>query len=160
MQTWNPKVTAAAVVERQGRFLLVREHTAEGIRLNQPAGHLDPGESLTQAAVRETFEETGWRVQAQALIGMYLSRYQSAATGTDVTYLRFTFLCEAHTVDADAQLDEGIIEALWLTADEIRARQAEHRSPQVLQSLDDYLAGRRYPLDVLTTDPRCLYENL
>ncbi len=160
MQAWNPKLTAAAVVERQGRFLIVREHTAQGIRLNQPAGHLDPGESLAQAAARETFEETGWQVRPVALIGMYLSRYQSAATATDVTYLRFTFLCEALEHDTARVLDDGIIEALWLTADEIRTRAAEHRSPQVLQSLDDHLSGCRYPLEMLITDPRCLYKNL
>ncbi len=159
MQAWNPKVTAAAVIERDKQFLLVREHCAEGIRLNQPAGHLDPGESLAQAAVRETLEETGWSVRPLGLVGMYLSRYQSAQFGTDATYLRFTFLCEPLVCDSKRPLDDGIIEAVWMSADEIRACAPEHRSVQVLQSLEDYLAGRLYPLDTLTTDPRCVYEN-
>lgn len=160
MQLWNPKVTAAAVIERDGLFLLVREHCPDGVRLNQPAGHLDPGESLESAAVRETREETGWTVRPTGLIGMYLSRYQSPDRKTDVTYLRFTFACQALSCEPDPLLDDGIIEAIWLSADQIRACVPEHRSPQVLQSLEDYLAGRLYPLDALTTDPRCLYENL
>jgi len=156
MSEFRPKVTAAAVVERQGRYLLVREHTADGIRLNQPAGHLDPYETLAQAVVRETLEETGWTVEPTGLIGMYLSRYQSDDRQTDVTYLRFTFLCRPVSHAPERSLDEGIIEALWLTPEQIHQRVAEHRSPQVLQSLQDHLAGRVYPLDCITTDPRCL----
>lgn len=159
MQSWNPKVTAAAVVERESRFLLVREHCPDGIRLNQPAGHLDPGESLESAAIRETREETGWLVRPTGIVGMYLSRYQSVDRQTDVTYLRVTFACEPISCAREPKLDDGIIEAVWMTEAQIRASVAEHRSPQVLQSLDDYLAGRRYPLEILTTDPRCVYEN-
>ena len=159
MHPWNPKVTAAAVIERESRFLLVREHCADGIRLNQPAGHLDPGESLEGAVIRETREETGWLVRPTGVVGMYLSRYQSADRQTDVTYLRFTFACEPVSCEPGATLDDGIIEAVWMTEAQIRASVAEHRSPQVLQSLDDYLAGRCFPLSILTTDPRCVYEN-
>lgn len=159
MHHWNPKVTAAAVVEREGRFLLVREHCADGIRLNQPAGHLDPGESLQAAAIRETREETGWLVRPTGIVGMYLSRYQSPDRQTDVTYLRFTFACEPVSCEIEPTLDDGIIEAIWMSETQVRASVAEHRSPQVLQSLDDYLAGCHYPLEILTTDPRCLYEN-
>ena len=156
MNPFNPKVTAAAVVEQQGRYLLVREHTPDGIRLNQPAGHLDPFESLEQAVARETLEETGWVVEPAGLVGMYLSRYQSQDKNTDVTYLRFTFACRAVSHQAERALDDGIIEALWLSPGEIRQRVSEHRSPQVLQSLEDHLAGNCYPLDCLITDPRCL----
>lgn len=156
MNEFKPKVTAAAIVERQGHFLLVREHTADGIRLNQPAGHLDPFETLAHAAARETLEETGWTVEPTGLVGMYLSRYQSADQSTDVTYLRFTFLCEPLSHDPGRALDDGIIEAVWLSAEQVRGSVAEHRSPQVLQSLEDHLAGRLFPLECLTTDPRCL----
>jgi 8-oxo-dGTP pyrophosphatase MutT (NUDIX family) len=155
MVDWKPNVTVAAVVERDGRFLMVEEHTPDGLRLNQPAGHLDPAESLEQAVVRETLEETGQRVQAMACTGVYLSRYRHAAQAIDVTYLRFAFACRwlAHE---DRALDHGIVRALWLTPEEIRARAAEHRSPQVQRSVDDHLAGRRYPLDLIHTHPDCL----
>ena len=139
MTEFSPKVTAAAVVERDGRYLLVREHTADGIRINQPAGHLDPRETLAQAAARETLEETGWTVQPQGLIGMYLSRYRSTGSRTDVTYLRFTFLCDPVSVDCGRSLDDGIIETLWLNPRQIEQSVAQHRSPQVLQSVLDHL---------------------
>lgn len=158
MIEFKPKVTAAAVVVRQGHYLMVREHTPDGIRLNQPAGHLDPFETLAHAAARETLEETGWTVEPTGLLGMYLSRYRSQNRQTDVTYLRFTFLCRPVSHDPGLGLDDGIIEALWLSPEQIRQSVAEHRSPQVLQSLEDHLAGRLYPLDCITTDPRCLQQ--
>jgi 8-oxo-dGTP pyrophosphatase MutT (NUDIX family) len=149
---WTPSVTVAAVVERQGRFLLVEEETSDGVRFNQPAGHLDPLESLEQAVVRETLEETAHDFTPTALIGMYMSRYVSARTNRDVTYLRFTF---AGTVGKQHEqaLDTGILRALWLTYDEIVACQATHRSPLVLRCIDDYLAGVRAPLSLLQTHP-------
>jgi 8-oxo-dGTP pyrophosphatase MutT (NUDIX family) len=156
MDLWKPSVTVAAVVERDGRYLMVEEHTRDGLRLNQPAGHLDPGESLAQAVAREALEETAHRVRPRACVGAYLARYRHLADGTDVTYLRFAFDCEALEAVPGRALDEGIVRALWLSADEIRARRAEHRSPLVMQTIDDHAAGRRFALDFLHTHPDCL----
>lgn len=149
---WTPSVTVAAVIERQGRFLLVEEDTSDGVRFNQPAGHLDPLESLEQAVVRETLEETAHDFTPTALIGMYMSRYVSARTKRDVTYLRFTFTGAVGKQHAQA-LDTGILRALWMTYDEIVACQATHRSSLVLRCIDDYLAGVRAPLSLLQTHP-------
>lgn len=148
--TWKPSVTVAAIIERDGKFLLIEEETSEGIRLNQPAGHLDPLETLAQAVVREVLEETAYDFTPQALVGVYMSRYTSKRRGTDVTYLRFTFCGEAGQ-EHDQPLDEGIIRTLWMTRDEMAACQERHRSPLMLQCVDDYLAGRRAPLDMLHT---------
>ena len=149
-------MTVAAVVERDGRFLMVEEHTAEGLRLNQPAGHLDPCETPAQAVVREAFEETAARVEAHALVGVYLSRHRGAVEGVDVTYLRFAFDCALQSIDPDGTLDTGIVRVLWLTPQELRARGPEHRSPLVMQVVDDWLAGRRFPLDLVFTHPDVL----
>src|SRR5450830_1864127 len=121
---WKPSVTVAAIVERDGLFLLIEEETSEGIKLNQPAGHLDPFESLEQAVIRETLEEAAYDFHPTALVGMYMSRYRSLRTGEDVTYLRFTFCGTAGT---------------------------QHDRPLVLQCVDEYLAGRRAPLALLHT---------
>ncbi|NHZ82392.1 NUDIX domain-containing protein [Massilia sp. CCM 8695] len=147
---WKPSVTVAAIIERDGKFLLIEEETSEGIRLNQPAGHLDPLETLAQAVVREVLEETAYDFTPQALVGVYMSRYASTRRGTDVTYLRFTFCGEAGA-EHDQPLDDGIIRTLWMTRDEMAACQERHRSPLMLQCVDDYLAGRRAPLDMLHT---------
>jgi len=157
MRYWKPSVTVAAVVEREGRFLLVEEQTREGLRLNQPAGHLDPGESLAQAVIREALEETAHHVEPVACVGVYMSRYVSESSGTDVTYMRFAFACRPVAHDAGRVLDAGIERALWLTADDIRARADMHRSPLVMRTVDDYLAGRRYPLELIFTHPSCIY---
>jgi 8-oxo-dGTP pyrophosphatase MutT (NUDIX family) len=155
-ERWKPNVTVATVIERDGRFLLVEEHTAEGLRLNNPAGHLDPGESPEQGAVRETLEETAWHVTPTALVGIHLSRFARAKPdGADtVTYLRFTFCGTADAFDAQRTLDTGIVRALWMTPDEIRASAERHRSPLVLQCMEDYLRGQRYPLSLVQTDLR------
>lgn len=150
--TWRPSVTVAAIIERDGRFLLVEEETSEGIRLNQPAGHLDPLETLEQAVVREVMEETAHDFIPHALVGMYMSRYTSKRLGTDVTYLRFTFCGEAGE-EYDQPLDEGILRTMWMTRDEMVASAERHRSPLVLQCVDDYLAGKRAPLALLHTHP-------
>lgn len=143
--SWAPHVTVATVVERNGRFLFVYEE-AEGRRVyNQPAGHLEPDESLIDAAVRETLEETRWQVRPTALLGIGL--YQAPANG--VTYLRHTFAAEPIEEHPQRPLDEGIIEPRWLTRDELLARENEWRSPMVLQAVDDFLAGKRYPLELL-----------
>ena len=156
MDYWKPNTTVAAVIERDGLFLMVEEMTPEGLRLNQPAGHLDPGETLAQAAAREALEETAHQVRALACIGVYLSRYRHDASGTDVTYLRFAFACEVLGHEPQRALDTGIERAIWLSADEIRARAAMHRSPLVMRTLDDHLAGQRYPLSLIYTHPSCL----
>lgn len=150
-ERWKPSVTVAAVVERDGRYLLVEEHTPEGLRLNNPAGHLDPGESPVQAVVRETLEETAHAFRPTALVGVYLARFQRGTE--DITYLRFAFCGEPGEVEAGRALDHGIVRTLWLTPAEIRASVERHRSPLVLRCIEDHLAGRRHPLDLVTTDP-------
>ncbi len=147
---WKPNVTVAAIIERDGRFLLIEEETSDGVRFNQPAGHLDPHESLQEAVVREVLEETAHDFTPTALVGMYLSRYRSARRKEDVTYLRFTFCGEAGK-EHDQPLDEGIIRTLWMTRDEMAACQEQHRSPLMLQCVDDYLAGKRIPLELMHT---------
>jgi 8-oxo-dGTP pyrophosphatase MutT (NUDIX family) len=142
---WKPNVTVAAVAERDGRFLLVEENTERGRFFNQPAGHLDPGESLVRAVARETLEETACTFEPTGLLGVY--QYHSSAD--DVTYIRFAFTGEITGTEAGRALDAGIIRAVWLTPQEIRREMARHRSPLVMRCIDDYLAGRRFPLDVL-----------
>ena len=140
---WKPNTTVAAIIERDGRFLMVCENTEHGLRLNQPAGHLEYGETLLQAVAREALEETGYAANPVALSGIYLADKDDSS---DITYLRFAFVCQAAGQPLRSQLDEGIVEAVWLTPDEIRARQAMWRSPLVGRCLDDYLAGQRLPL--------------
>ena len=153
---WKPSVTVAAIIEREGKFLLVEEHTQDGLRLNNPAGHLDPGESPRQACVRETLEETAFHFTPGALVGIYLSRFERLLPGQtplDISYLRFAFCGVLGDEVAGQALDEGIVRTLWLTPDEIRACTQLHRSPLLLTCMEDYLAGKRYPLDLITTDP-------
>ncbi|MCX7897757.1 MAG: NUDIX hydrolase [Rhodocyclaceae bacterium] len=142
---WRPHVTVAAVIERDGRFLLVEEETSEGLRLNQPAGHLDEGESLWRGCQRETLEETAYHFEPQALIGVY--QWRNPESG--VTYLRFAFSGELGPYEADRPLDVGIVRTVWLAREEIAARRAQHRSPLVWRCIEDYLAGRRYPLELI-----------
>ena len=152
---WKPAVTVAAIVERDGMFLLVEEETSDGTRLNQPAGHLDPDESLQEAVVRETLEETAHDFIPTALIGTYLSRYVSARTGQEITYLRFAFAGELGNRHERA-LDHGILRTLWMSYDELAACPERHRSPLVLQCLVDYLRGVRAPLSLLYTHPTAI----
>jgi 8-oxo-dGTP pyrophosphatase MutT (NUDIX family) len=149
---WKPSVTVAAIIEREGKFLLVEEHTPEGLRLNNPAGHLDPGESPLQACAREALEETAHLFTPTALVGVYLSRFQRESTGEDITYLRFAFCGTLGELQANRQLDTGIVRTLWLTPEELRADQERHRSPLVLRCVEDYLAGQRYPMALIHTD--------
>jgi 8-oxo-dGTP pyrophosphatase MutT (NUDIX family) len=131
-ETWAPRVTVAAIVERDGRFLLVEEHTPDGLRLNQPAGHLEPGETLSDAAIREALEETACAFVPQALVGVYMTHFAG------LTYLRFAYC--------------GVLDrTVWLSADELRAQPERQRTPLVLRCIEDYLAGRRYPLDAVVT---------
>jgi 8-oxo-dGTP pyrophosphatase MutT (NUDIX family) len=149
---WKPSVTVAAIIEREGRYLLVEEHTPEGLRLNNPAGHLDPGESPEQGVAREALEETAFTFQPTALVGVYLSRFQRASTQEDVTYLRFAYCGELGDFDAQRPLDTGIVRTLWMTPDEVRASADRHRSPLVLRCMEDHLAGQRFPLALVQTD--------
>ncbi len=149
---WKPSVTVAAIVEREGRFLLVEEHTPEGLRLNNPAGHLDPGESPAEGCAREALEETAHAFTPTALVGVYLSRFQRAATGEDITYLRFAFCGTLGELQLGRSLDTGIVRTLWMTPDEIRASSDRHRSPLVLRCMEDYLAGQRFPMALIYTD--------
>jgi ADP-ribose pyrophosphatase YjhB (NUDIX family) len=142
---WKPSVTVAAIAERDGRFLLVEELTTRGQLFNQPAGHLDPGESLIDAVVRETLEETACAFEPTGLLGVY----QFHSRADDVTYVRFAFTGSITGPEAGRALDAGIIRAVWLTPQEIRRETARHRSPLVMRCVEDYLAGRRFPLDVL-----------
>jgi len=152
---WKPSVTVAAIIERNNRFLMVEEDTPEGVRINQPAGHLDPDESLEQAVIRETLEETAYEFTPTALIGTYLSRYVSPKTGENVTYLRFAFTGDAGN-QTERPLDHGILRAMWMTYHEILDCEHIHRSPLVLQCVDDYLRGKRAPLSLLFTHPSAL----
>ena len=145
---WKPNVTVAAVIEQAGKFLLVEEQTGRGALYNQPAGHLEPDESLIASVVRETLEETAHHFVPRALLGLYHYRYRPS----NITYLRFAFIGEITGHDDERTLDTGIIRALWMTADEIRASSARHRTPLVVRCVEDYLAGRRYPLELLTHD--------
>ena len=143
---WKPNVTVAAVIEQDGKFLLVEEHTSDGIRFNQPAGHLEPNESLLQGVVREAMEETAYNFKPEWLLGIYRWPHPTK----DVTYLRFAFAGSIQGHDAERPLDKGIIRASWMPLNEIRGEMQRHRSPLVLRCIEDYLAGARYPLDILT----------
>jgi ADP-ribose pyrophosphatase YjhB (NUDIX family) len=153
---WKPNVTVAAVIEQDGRFLLVEEHTEAGLRLNTPAGHLDPGESPAEGCARETLEETAHAFTPTALIGIYMARSRHAPDGEDVTYMRFAFAGTLGAREAGRALDEGIVRTVWMSADEIRACPERHRSPLVMACIDDYLAGKRFALDALYTHPSAL----
>jgi 8-oxo-dGTP pyrophosphatase MutT (NUDIX family) len=156
---WKPNVTVAAIVARDGRFLLVEENTPSGLRINQPAGHLEPGESLQAAVVREALEETAHDFVPTALLGVYLLRggpepgpAPGPAPGpepSDITYLRIAFIGELGQHHAQRVLDTDIVRTLWLTRDEIAARREQLRSPLVLQCADDFLAGKKAGLDLV-----------
>lgn len=153
---WKPSVTVAAIIERQGRFLLVEEQSGDAIRINQPAGHLEPGESLLDAVVREALEESARVFTPTALVGTYLSRNVSSSRGgMSVTYLRFAF---TGTVGEQLEraLDDGILRTVWLTRDELAACAERHRSPLVLRCVNDYLRGQQAPLELVHADPSAI----
>ena len=137
-------VTVAAVAQRDGRFLVVEEQADGGLRLNQPAGHLEPGETLLAAAAREALEETAYRFTPESLLGVYRWRNPQG-----ITYVRFAFVGQAAGPEPGRALDQGIVRALWLTPDELQAERARHRSPLVYRCVEDCLAGRRFPLELL-----------
>jgi 8-oxo-dGTP pyrophosphatase MutT (NUDIX family) len=142
---WKPNVTVAAVIRRDGRYLLVEEDTEDGRRFNQPAGHLEAGETIVEAAVREVREETAYEFRPTALIGIYLWPHPAR----EVTYLRFAFTGELTGFDPARRLDDGIVRTHWLTVEEIGARASLHRSPLVMQCIADHENGQRCPLETI-----------
>lgn len=147
---WQPDVTVATVVVRDGRLLMVEERANGALVLNQPAGHLEPDESLLDAALRETRKETGWEVRLTAFVGAYQWKAPLQPDGSGGRhYLRFAFAAEPVRELPDARLDEGIVRALWLTPDELHGMAARHRSPLVWRAVLDYLGGSRHPLDLV-----------
>ena len=149
---WKPSVTVAAVIAQGGRYLLVEEHTADGLRLNTPAGHLEPGESPQAGAAREALEETGRAFTPEALLGVYLAASRDAE-GQPTTWVRFAFCGSAGEPDPARPLDAGIVRTVWLTPAEIEASQARHRSPLVWRCVQDHLRGQRFALSAVVTDP-------
>ena len=143
---WKPNTTVAAIVEQNGKFLLVEEQTERGNRYNQPAGHLEDGESLIQAVVRETMEESAYEFMPESLLGIYHWKHQH----NDTTYLRFAFIGRVGIHFPLLELDDGIVQAVWMDINEMRDKAGLMRSPQVLTCVEDYLAGKRYPLSVIT----------
>ncbi|MCB1749440.1 MAG: NUDIX hydrolase [Gammaproteobacteria bacterium] len=147
---WKPHVVTATVVRRDDRYLCVEEEIDGARVFNQPAGHLDPGETLPEAAIRETLEETAWHVRIDALTGVYLMETEIPGK----TFLRFCFAASALEHDASRSLDKEIVAAHWLTRAELEACRERHRSPLVLRAIDDYEAGLRYPLELLKASLR------
>ncbi|AQT59114.1 NUDIX hydrolase [Cellvibrio mixtus] len=143
--TWAPHVTVATIIERDNRYLMVYEEADGNKVYNQPAGHLDPNETLQEAAIRETLEETGWTVALTGVVGVNL--YTAPSNG--ITYFRTTFIAKALSHDTQRPLDTGIIEAVWLSYEELVARKDQLRSPMTLQIIEEYRAGRRFPLEVV-----------
>jgi 8-oxo-dGTP pyrophosphatase MutT (NUDIX family) len=150
-ERWKPSVTVAAVIEDGGRYLLVEEHTADGLRLNNPAGHLDPAESPQQGVVREAREETARHFTPSHVVGIYLARFLRPERGEDVTYLRIAYAGRVSEAIPGLHLDHGIVRTVWMTPAEIRAAADRLRSPLVMRCIDDHLAGLHYPLDLVTT---------
>ena len=145
-QPWKPNTTVAAIIEQNGKFLLVEENTDRGNRFNQPAGHLEDGETLLQAVIRETMEESAYEFMPEALLGIYHWKHPH----NDTTYLRFAFIGKIGMNYPMQELDVGIVQAVWMDINEIRDKADLMRSPQVLKCFEDYLAGKSYPLEVVT----------
>lgn len=145
---WTPHATVATILEQDGKYLLVEEIVEGKTGLNQPAGHVEENESILSAAVRETLEETGWHVQLTHLVGVY-----TYLAPNGVTYYRFCFAVECIQQEPNATLDEGIIGPVWLDLDEIQQRKAQWRSPLLIQCIEDYAQGKRYPLDLIYEHP-------
>jgi len=142
---WMPHATVAAIVENDGKFLLVEEMTERGNRFNQPAGHLEDNETLIEAVIRETLEETAYTFEPTSLLGVYHWKHEH----NDTTYLRFAYIGSVSNHQPNLALDDGIIRAVWMTIDEIRSKAKLMRSPQVLTCIEDYLNGRHYPLELV-----------
>lgn len=143
---WMPHATVAAIVEENGKFLLVEEITDRGNRFNQPAGHLEDNETLIEAVIRETLEETAYSFKPESLLGIYHWQHEHNAT----TYLRFAYIGSVYNHQPNLALDEGIVRTVWMSAEEMRNNAALMRSPQVLRCVEDYLSGQQFPLSVVT----------
>jgi phosphatase NudJ len=152
-ERWKPSVTVAAVIEKDGRYLMIEEMTRDGLRINNPAGGLEPGESPIAGAVREALEETACHFTPQALLGVYLARNPDSERGPGVTYLRFAFCGTASDPVPGQALDSPVVRTLWMTADEVAAARDRLRGPLVLQCIEDHRAGRRLPLEAVYTHP-------
>ena len=142
---WKANVTVAAVIEKDGKFLMIEEQADDARVINQPAGHLEEHESLMEAVIREVREETAWDFEASHIVGVYL--FPSSKNG--ITYLRICYAGSALKHYPEQKLDEGIIQALWMSQGEIASRSGELRSPLVMQCIDDYLSGKSYPLELI-----------
>ena len=152
-ERWKPSVTVAAVIEKDGRYLMIEEMTRDGLRINNPAGGLEPGESPIAGAKREALEETACHFTPEALLGVYLARNPDTDRGPGVTYMRFAFCGTASDPVPGQALDSPVVRTLWMTADEIAAIPNRQRGPLVLQCILDHQAGRRLPLEAIYTHP-------
>jgi 8-oxo-dGTP pyrophosphatase MutT (NUDIX family) len=152
-ERWKPSVTVAAVIEKDGRYLMIEEMTRDGLRINNPAGGLEPGESPIEGAMREALEETACHFTPQALLGVYLARNPDSERGPGVTYIRFAFCGTASDPVPGQALDSPVLRTLWMTADEVAAARDRLRGPLVLQCIEDHRAGRRLPLEAVYTHP-------
>jgi 8-oxo-dGTP pyrophosphatase MutT (NUDIX family) len=150
---WKPSVTVAAVIEKDGRYLMIEEMTRDGLRINNPAGGLEPGESPLEGAIREALEETACHFTPEALLGVYLARNPDSERGPGVTYMRFAFCGSASDPVPGRTLDSPVVRTLWMTFDEVLAAGDRLRGPLVLQCIVDHRAGRRLPLDAIYTHP-------
>jgi 8-oxo-dGTP pyrophosphatase MutT (NUDIX family) len=150
---WKPSVTVAAVIEKDGRYLMIEEMTRDGLRINNPAGGLEPGESPIAGAMREALEETACHFTPEAFLGVYVARNPDSQRGPGVTYMRFAFCGTASDPVPGRTLDSPVVRTLWMTADEIAAARDRLRGPLVLQCIEDHRAGRRLPLDAIFTHP-------
>jgi ADP-ribose pyrophosphatase YjhB (NUDIX family) len=154
---WKPNVTVAAIIEKSiagvSHFLVVEEHTPEGLKLNNPAGHLEQGETPLQGVLRETLEETRCTFTPESLVGVYMARYQRPARQEDITFMRFAFAGQASEPDMRLQLDAEIVATHWMTLAQLQSQPQRLRSHLVLKGIEDHVAGRRFPLDVIATDP-------
>ena len=152
-ERWKPSVTVAAVIEKDGRYLMIEEMTRDGLRINNPAGGLEPGESPIEGAMREALEETACHFTPQALLGVYLARNPDSERGPGVTYIRFAFCGTASDPVPGQALDSPVVRTLWMSADEVAAARDRLRGPLVLQCIEDHRAGRRLPLEAVYTHP-------
>jgi len=150
---WKPSVTVAAVIEKDGRYLMIEEMTRDGLRINNPAGGLEPGESPIAGAMREALEETACHFTPEAFLGVYVARNPDSERGPGVTYMRFAFCGTASDPVPGRTLDSPVVRTLWMTADEVAAARDRLRGPLVLQCIEDHRAGRRLPLDAIFTHP-------
>jgi phosphatase NudJ len=152
-ERWKPSVTVAAVIEKDGRYLMIEEMTRDGLRINNPAGGLEPGESPLAGAMREALEETACHFTPEALLGVYVARNPDSDRGPGITYMRFAFCGTASDPVPGQTLDSPVVRTLWMTVDEVAAAKDRLRGPLVLQCIEDHRAGRRLPLDAIYTHP-------